>query len=122
MSTRRLLTEPLPMRRAVDLPEYRADAAERWLPWVFGRAHVAAVPLDATGQDWIVADHPVVAVTTVSVNGQPTTGYELIQGRIARDGATVRRAQVMLALCACCTPAVRRLARIRLAKSWPYSA
>lgn len=79
MSTRRLLTEPLPMRRAVDLPEYRADAAERWLPWVFGRAHVAAVPLDATGQDWIVADHPVVAVTTVSVNGQPTTGYELIQ-------------------------------------------
>lgn len=79
MSTRRLLTDPLPLRRAVDLPEYRADAAERWLPWVFGRAHVAAVPLDATGRDWLVADHPVVAVTAVSVDGQQTTGYELIQ-------------------------------------------
>ena len=53
-----LLTDKLPLRRASDLPNYRTDAADKLLPWVFGRATLAPVPLDLVGAEWLVADHP----------------------------------------------------------------
>jgi hypothetical protein len=74
-----LLTDKLPLRRANDLPNYRADAAERYLPWVFGRATLTPVPIDLTGQEWIVADHPVAEVARVTVAGKVTTGWQLQQ-------------------------------------------
>lgn len=83
-----LLTDKLPLRRATDLPNYRADAAERYLPWVFGRATLAPVPIDLTGQDWIVADHPVAEVARVAVAGKVTTGWQL-QQRLDATGHAV---------------------------------
>ncbi len=74
-----LLTDALPLRRATDLPNYRADAAERYLPWVFGRATLAPVPIDLTGQEWIIADHPVTELVRVTVAGKVTTGWQLQQ-------------------------------------------
>ncbi|MEN9437899.1 MAG: hypothetical protein RIR09_2554 [Pseudomonadota bacterium] len=83
-----LLTDALPLRRATDLPKYRADAASRYLPWVFGRATLAPVPLDLTGQEWLIADHPVVAVDRVTVAGKATTGWAL-QQRLDATGHAV---------------------------------
>ncbi len=72
----RLLTDPLPLRRTVELPMYRDDV---YLPWVFGRATVQAVPLDAERMEWLVADHPVVGVDWVSVGDAKTDGWQLVQ-------------------------------------------
>lgn len=83
-----LLTDKLPLRRASDLPGYRADAAGRLLPWVFGRATLAPVPIDLQGQEWIVADHPIVAIERVTVAGQATTGWQLAQ-RLDATGAPI---------------------------------
>ena len=90
-----LLTDALPLRRVTDLPDYRAEAAQRYLPWVFGRANLAPVPIGMTGQEWIVADHPVVGVERVTVAGKTTTGWQL-QQRLDATGhaiAVLRLAQ-----------------------------
>ncbi|MES2948675.1 MAG: carboxypeptidase regulatory-like domain-containing protein [Pseudomonadota bacterium] len=90
-----LLTDALPLRRATDLPNYRADTAERCLPWVFGRATLTPVPIDLTGQEWIIADHPVTEVVRVTVAGKVTTGWQL-QQRLDATGhaiAVLRLAQ-----------------------------
>ncbi len=72
----RLLTDPLPLRRTVELPMYREDV---YLPWVFGRATVRAVSLDEARVEWLVADHPIVGVDWVSVGGAETDGWQLVQ-------------------------------------------
>jgi hypothetical protein len=93
-----LYSDPLPLRRASDLPQYRADAADRYLPWVFGRATVAPVPIDLTGAEWLVADHPIAGVDRVTVAGKPTQGWQLVQRLDAagRPIAVVRLAQPTL--------------------------
>lgn len=88
----RLLSDLLPLRVAADLPRYRADAGSRVLPWVYGRASVAPVPLDDAGLEWLVADHPVVAVERVRSAGKDLDGWQLVQ-RLDETGraiATVR--------------------------------
>lgn len=90
-----LLTDALPLRRVTDLPRYRADAAGQYLPWVFGRATLTPVPLDLTGQEWLVADHPVVGIERVTVAGKATSGWAL-QHRLDDTGhaiSVVRLAQ-----------------------------
>lgn len=83
-----LFSDPLPLRRVTDLPGYRVDHAQRFLPWVFGRATLAPVPLDLMGQEWLVADHPVAAVTRVTVAGKVTQGWQL-QQRLDATGHAV---------------------------------
>ena len=88
----RLLSDLLPLRVAADLPRYRADAGGRVLPWVYGRASVAPVPLDDAGLEWLVADHAVVAVERVRSHGKDLDGWQLVQ-RLDDTGraiATVR--------------------------------
>ena len=88
----RLLSDVLPLRVAADLPKYRADAASRVLPWVYGRVTLAPVPLDEAGLEWLVADHPVVAVEAVRSEGKALDGWQLVQ-RLDETGraiATVR--------------------------------
>lgn len=93
-----LYSDPLPLRRASDLPQYRADAADRYLPWVFGRATLAPVPIDLTGAEWLVADHPIAGVDRVTVAGKPTQGWQLVQRLDAtgRPIAVVRLVQPTL--------------------------
>lgn len=74
-----LLTDKLPLRRASDLPNYRTDAADKLLPWVFGRATLAPVPLDLVGAEWLVADHPIISIDRVTVAGRRTAGWQLVQ-------------------------------------------
>ena len=83
-----LFSDPLPLRRVTDLPGYRVDHAQRFLPWVFGRATLAPVPLDLMGQEWLVADHPIAAVTRVTVAGKVTQGWQL-QQRLDATGHAV---------------------------------
>lgn len=83
-----LMTDNLPLRRVTDLPQYRADTSALYLPWVFGRATVSAVALDATGQEWLISDHPVVGVDKVVVGGKTTTGWQL-QQRLDETGHAV---------------------------------
>lgn len=88
----RLLSDPLPLRVAADLPRYRAEAAARVLPWVYGRVTLSPVPLDDAGLEWLVADHPVVAVEAVRSAGKALDGWQLVQ-RLDETGraiATVR--------------------------------
>lgn len=84
----RLLSDPVPLRLAAELPAYRTDAAARVLPWAYGRVTLAPVPLDAAGSEWLVADHPIVAVERVAVAGQLTAGWQLVQ-RLDATGAAV---------------------------------
>lgn len=90
-----LYSDALPLRRASDLPRYRADAAGRYLPWVFGRATLAPVPLDLTGTEWLVADHPIAGVDRVTVAGKATAGWQLVQrlDDTGRPVAVLRLAQ-----------------------------
>lgn len=71
-----LLSDPLPLRKGGDLPDYRADAV---LPWVYGRVWISPVPLDAVGLLWLVADHPVTAIERVTVGGVAVDGWQLVQ-------------------------------------------
>ena len=90
-----LYSDNLPLRRVEELPQYRAEAAGRALPWVFGRATVSPVPLDIAGAEWLVADHPIAAIDRVTVKGSPTQGYQLLQ-RLDETGhpiAVLRLAQ-----------------------------
>lgn len=72
----RLLSDPLPLRRALELPQYREDVI---LPWVYGRATLTPVALDATALEYLVADHPIVGVTAVEVGGLAISGWQLTQ-------------------------------------------
>ena len=72
----RLLSDPLPLRRGAELPWYRTDAV---LPWVYGRVRLAPLPLDDTGLEWLLADHPIAAVRAVRDAGTPVEGWELVQ-------------------------------------------
>lgn len=83
-----LMTDTLPLRRAADVPKYRADAAERYLPWVFGQATLSAVPLDKEGAEWLVADHPISGVTKVVAENKVVTGWQL-QQRVDATGQPV---------------------------------
>jgi len=74
-----LYSDKLPLRRAAELPQYRAEDADRVLPWVFGRATISPVPLDLTGAEWLVADHPIAGIDRVTVAGLPTDGWQLVQ-------------------------------------------
>lgn len=84
----RLLSDLLPLRVAADLPRYRADAAGRVLPWVYGRVTLAPVPLDDAGLEWLVADHPVVAVEAVRSAGKTLDGWQLVQ-RLDETGCAI---------------------------------
>lgn len=92
MSLPRLLSDPLPLRRATDLPGFRSDAA---LPWVYGRVTLSPVPLDDAGLEWQLADHPIAAVHRVTADGVVITGWQLVQ-RVDVTGtaiATLRMTQ-----------------------------
>lgn len=75
----RLLSDALPIRSVAALPAWRAEAGGRYLPWVYGRATLSPVPIDAAGLEWLVADHPVVAIERVIVGGVETQGWQLVQ-------------------------------------------
>ena len=53
------------------------SSALAW-PYFFGFV-LSPVPLDVAGQEWLVADHPIVGIERVTVDGKPTTGWQLQQ-------------------------------------------
>lgn len=76
MSQPRLLSDPLPLRRATDLPGFRSD---RVLPWAYGRVTLAPVPLDDAGLEWLLADHAITALHRVTADAEALTGWQLVQ-------------------------------------------
>lgn len=87
-----LLSDPLPLRRSTELPQYRVDTL---LPWCYGRVTIAPVPLDDAGLEWLLADHAIAGVDRVTVAGAPIDGWQLVQ-RLDATGhpiATLRLTQ-----------------------------
>ncbi|WP_295583308.1 hypothetical protein [uncultured Lamprocystis sp.] len=72
----RLFADPLPLRDGTDVPDYPAAGP---LPWVYGRVTLSPLPWDTAGLQWLVADHPIVDVTAVRVDGATVSGWELVQ-------------------------------------------
>ncbi|MEW6446334.1 MAG: phage tail protein [Pseudomonadota bacterium] len=96
-----LLSDPLPLRRTTDHPAYRVDA---FMPWVYGRCALEAIPMDKSGLLWLLADHPVQAVASVEVDGVAVSGYELIH---QVDGAGVTQALLKMSAAPKADPVVR---------------
>lgn len=70
----------MPLSRTVPLRDTTAwgrFASVRPLPRVYGRATLEAVPHDDTGLVFLVADHPVAGIESVSREGTPVTAYRL---------------------------------------------
>lgn len=70
------LADPLPLRASTDLPNYATVAA---LPLVYGRVAIAPLRLDARGLEWLLADHAIAGVQRVSIEGQDSKGWQLVQ-------------------------------------------
>ena len=68
-----LLSDPLPLRRAADLPVWLDDAP---LPWVYGRVTLAPVCISTDRREWLIADHAIAAVTSVAATGEPVSGWQ----------------------------------------------
>lgn len=68
-----LLSDPLPLRRAADLPVWLDDAP---LPWVYGRVTLAPVCISAERTEWMIADHAIAGVTSVAAAGEPVSGWQ----------------------------------------------
>lgn len=105
-----LYSDKLPLRRAAELLQYRAEDADRVLPWVFGHATISPVPLDLTGTEWLVADHPIAGVDRVTVAGLPTDGWQLVHQLDAtgRPVSVLRLAQPTTTQAVAATVAGRR--------------
>jgi hypothetical protein len=74
----RLLADDLPLRRGSDLPSYRTANP---LPWCYGRVTLTPLALDAEGLRYLVADHPIQAITAVRADGEGITGWDLARER-----------------------------------------
>lgn len=68
------LTRKLPLR---DSTAWGQFASVQTIPRIYGRATVAPVPYDATGRLFVVADHPIQGIATVTADGQAVTAYRL---------------------------------------------
>jgi len=68
------LSRPVPLR---DTTAWGRFASVQALPRVYGRATLKAVPYDDTGRRWLVADHPIGGIVSVSLEGTPVTAYRL---------------------------------------------
>lgn len=70
----------LPLSRAIPLRDstvWGRFASIQAIPRIYGRATVAPVPYDDTGRLFVVADHPVQTVVSVSTDNQPVSAYRL---------------------------------------------
>ncbi len=81
----RLLSDPLPLRRTTELATYREDTP---IPWVYGHINIKPIALDTAGLEWLIADHSIQTVESVTVGGVNTSGYQLIN-RIDDTGHTI---------------------------------
>lgn len=80
-----LMSDVLPLRDAVELDFWTESAA---LPWVYGRVTLTPVCVSADRTEWLVADHPIAAVTAVTVDGAAVGGFQLVN-RMDASGAAV---------------------------------
>ena len=68
------LTRNIPLR---DSTAWGQFASVQTIPRIYGRAVIAPVPYDNTGRLFVVADHPVKEVVSVTADGQAVTAYRL---------------------------------------------
>lgn len=80
----RLIADPIPLRSGAAVAGMDPDAV---LPWVYGRVLLAPLAMDAKGLEWLVADHPIVAVTSVRDDDGELDGWELVQRLDGADHA-----------------------------------
>ena len=73
LGPRRLLSDPLPLRKASDMGEYREN---QYLPHVYGKVAVSPIPLDQKNLRWLLADHHIQRVHQVFFGSTPFSGWD----------------------------------------------
>jgi len=68
------LTRKIPLR---DSTAWGKFSSVQTIPRIYGRATVAPVPYDDSGRVFVVADHPVSGVVSVTADGKTVTAYRL---------------------------------------------
>lgn len=72
---RLLLADPIPLPKSSAATDYRTSQD---VPWIYGRVTIRLLPADNRGLEWIVAGHPVAAVSRVRIDGVESTGWSLL--------------------------------------------
>jgi len=71
------LTDPVPLRKSSVWPGYDNVAP---LPIGYGKVTVSPVPYNASKTEFLLLDHPVVAVEEVTIDGVKSDGYNWLNG------------------------------------------
>lgn len=74
---RQPFTDPVPLRTSVVWGAYKDI---RVLPHAYGRVRLAPVPYDRTGRVFLLADHPVAGVESLTRDDAPSTAYRFFNG------------------------------------------
>ncbi len=70
----RSLSDPLPLRSTAGFPAYNTVQP---LPLVYGVCSVPAIPYSADNRIHFIADHSILSVDAVTVDGKPIKAYQL---------------------------------------------
>ena len=70
----RSLSDPLPLRSTTGFPTF---ATAQPLPHVYGVCRIAAIPYSADNRLHFLADHPILSVDAVTVDGKPIKAFQL---------------------------------------------
>lgn len=71
----RSLSDPLPLRSPP--PAFPAYNTVQPLPLVYGVCSVPAIPYSADNRIHFIADHSILSVDAVTVDGKPIKAYQL---------------------------------------------
>ena len=71
------LSDPLPLRLTTVWPDYDTEAV---IPWIFGRARVTPLRYDVSGRRFVLADHALAGVDSVTLDDAPIAGWSFSNG------------------------------------------
>lgn len=71
------LSDPLPLRLTTVWPDYETEAV---IPWIFGRARVTPLRYDVSGRRFVLADHALAGVDSVTLDDAPIAGWSFANG------------------------------------------
>lgn len=70
----RSLSDPLPLRSTTGFPAYNTVQP---LPHVYGVCRLSPIPYSADNRFHFIADHPILSVDAVTVDGKPIKAFQL---------------------------------------------
>ena len=73
-----MLTDPLALRKTTVWQKYQNVA---FIPHVYGRVTIAPLKYRADGRQWVIADHAIQGVDSVTIDGKTTTAYSFTNAK-----------------------------------------